>query len=79
MKSYSEFRKIVGLKGAEIEKLTGYTRQGIHHVFNMSKPAEKFLTCINYVMEKQIVLEMEKHEKRIRELRELQESFQDIS
>lgn len=35
MKSYSEFRKSIGLKGTEIEKLTGYTKQGLHYAFNM--------------------------------------------
>ncbi|KZL88677.1 hypothetical protein [Clostridium magnum] len=26
MKSYAGFRKVIGLKGPEIEKLTGYTK-----------------------------------------------------
>lgn len=81
MKSYSEFRKSIGLKGPEVEKLTGYTKQGLYNAFNMiaegKKPAKKFLVCINYAIEKEIATEMEKHEKRIRELKELKESFKE--
>ncbi|EPS48162.1 hypothetical protein CFSAN002367_21232 [Clostridium botulinum CFSAN002367] len=56
MKSYSDFRKEIGLKGVEIEKLTGYTKQGIHNAFkNMEEgkqPSKKFLVCINSVINK---------------------------
>lgn len=79
MNSYSDFRKDIGLKGVELEKLTGYTKQGLHYAFNMidegRKPNKKFLVCINSAIDKIIQEETKQYEERISKLRELQEKF----
>ncbi|SFA70633.1 hypothetical protein [Clostridium frigidicarnis] len=83
MESYSDFKKEIGLKGVEIEKLTGYTKQGLHYAFNMidegKQPAKRFLVCINCVIEKEFAKEIERHEKRIRELKELKEILRRVN
>lgn len=79
MGSYSDFRKDIGLKGIEISKLTGYTKQGLHYAFNMidegRQPKKNFLVCINSTIDKVIQEETKKHEERINKLRKLQEKF----
>ncbi|KGO13130.1 hypothetical protein NZ45_13850 [Clostridium botulinum] len=59
MKSYPYFRESIGLKGPEIEKLTGYTKQGLYYAFNMidegKQPAKKFLVCINSAIDKKLM------------------------
>lgn len=81
MKSYPYFRKSIGLKGPEIEKLTGYTKQGLYFAFNMidegRQPARKFLVCINSVINKRIQEETNLYEERMNKLRELQERFKE--
>lgn len=58
MSSYSDFRKDIGLKGIEISKLTGYTKQGFHYAFNMidegMQPKKNFLVCVNSAIDKVI-------------------------
>lgn len=80
MNSYSDFRKQIGLKGPEIEKLTGYTKQGLYFAFNMisegKQPSRKFLVCINSVINKRIQKETQAYEERMNKLRELQEKLQ---
>lgn len=81
MKSYAGFRKVIGLKGPEIEKLTGYTKQGLYFAFNMidegKQPAKKFLVCINSVINKKMQEETKAYEERMNKLRELQEKFKE--
>lgn len=79
MKSYPYFRESIGLKGPEIEKLTGYTKQGLYYAFNMidegKQPAKKFLVCINAAIEKRMKEETKVYEEKMNKLRELQEKF----
>ena len=81
MKSYSDFKKEIGLKGVEIEKLTGYTKQGLHYAFNMIEegklPSKKFLVCINAAIDKKIKEETEQYEEKINKLREIKERFKE--
>lgn len=82
MSSYSEFRKIVGLKGKEIEKITGYTRQGLDYSFGMidegKTPKKRFLISIDEVINKRITEEIKQHEERISRLRELQGKYTEL-
>lgn len=79
MNGYSDFRKNIGLKGIELEKLTGYTKQGLHYAFNMidegMQPNKKFIVCINSAIDKVIQEETKQYEERINKLRELQKNF----
>lgn len=79
MNVFSNFRKEIRLKGEEISKLTGYTRQGLNYAFNMidegKQPKKKFLVCINSAIDKVIEEENKKHEERINKLKKLQEKF----
>ena len=79
MNGFSNFRKEIGLKGEEISKLTGYTRQGLYNAFNMidegKQPKKNFLVCINSAIDKVIQEETKQHEERIKKLKELQEKF----
>lgn len=79
MNGYSDFRKDIKLKGIELEKLTGYTKQGLHYAFNMidegRQPNKKFLVCINSAIDKVIQKETKLYEERINKLRDLQEKF----
>lgn len=79
MGSYSDFKKDIGLKGIEISKLTGYTKQGLHYAFNMidegRQPKKNFLVCINSAIDKVIQEETNQYEERINKLRKLQEKF----
>lgn len=81
VKSYSYFRKSIGLKGPEIEKLTGYTKQGLYFAFNIidegRQPAKKFLVCINSAIDKEIEKEIKLHEEKMIKLRELKERFKE--
>ncbi|AUN10406.1 hypothetical protein [Clostridium botulinum] len=81
MKSYSDFRKEIGLKGVEIEKLTGYTKQGIHNAFKNieegKQPSKKFLVCINSAIDKKIDEETKIYGEKINKLRELKERFKE--
>lgn len=81
MKSYPYFRKNIGLKGPEIEKLTGYTKQGLYFAFNMidqgRQPAKKFLVCINAAIDKKIEEETRLYEERMSKLRELKKRFKE--
>lgn len=81
MKSYSDFRKEIGLKGVEIESLTGYTRQGLHYAFSLmeegKQPGKKFLVCINSAIDKKIDEETKIYEEKIKKLRELKERFEE--
>lgn len=81
MKSYSNFRKEIGLNGPEIEKLTGYTKQGLYYAFNMidegKQPAKKFLICINSAIDKKIQEETKLYEEKMKRLKDLQEKYQD--
>lgn len=79
MKSYPYFRKRIGLKGPEIEKLTGYTKQGLYFAFNMidegRQPAKKFLVCINAAIDKKIKDETEQYESKMNKLKNLKKEF----
>lgn len=79
MKSYSDFRKEIGLKGIEIEKLIGYTKQGIHNAFKKieegKQPSEKFLVGINSVINKKIQEETQAYEEKMNKLKEFQEKI----
>ncbi|MHB7981152.1 hypothetical protein CF067_16650 [Clostridium sporogenes] len=81
MKSYPYFRESIGLKGPEIEKLTGYTKQGLYYAFNMidegKQPAKKFLVCINSAIDKKIDEETRIYEEKINKIRELKERFKE--
>ncbi|AKA68513.1 hypothetical protein [Clostridium scatologenes] len=78
---FEEFRKDTGFTCAELEKITGYTRQGIHKVFSKTekgKPlSKKFLVGINAAIEKKIKEETEQHENKISKLREMQEKLKE--
>lgn len=81
VKSYPYFRKSIGLKGPEIEKLIGYTKQGLYFAFNMidegKQPAKKFLVCINSVINKRMQGETKAYEEKMNKLRDLQERFKE--
>ena len=72
MKGFTEFKKIIGCSSKELEKLTGYTRQGLRLAFdNISKgkqPNKRFTVCINSAISQKIQEETQKYEARIAEL-----------
>lgn len=77
--TFTDFKNIIGENGDEIAEKSGYTRQGLYNAFdnidNGHSPSKKFMVCINSVIEKKIDEEIEKHEKRMQELLELQEQI----
>lgn len=78
---FGEFRKETGLSCAELEEITGYTRQGIRLLFKKieeGKPLnKKSLVCINAAIEKKIQEETKAYEEKMNKLRELKEKFKE--
>ncbi len=76
MSSFQEFKNSIGCQVNELEKITGYTRQGLHYTFSMidegKMPNRKFLNCIDTVIQKKLQEEIERHETRMNELKQLQ-------
>lgn len=83
MKGFTEFKKIIGYSCAELERLTGYTRQGLHFSFdNISKgkqPLRRFKVCINAAINQKIQEETQKYEARMAELNQLKEEMEGTS
>lgn len=79
MSSHTKFKKVLGCRNEELEKLTGYTRQGLHFAFNKidqgKKPTPQFLVCMNAAIERKMEEETEQHEKRMEELNKLKEEL----
>ena len=76
MKSYKEFRDILGLKGIEVEKITGYTRQGLTFSFKQERPAHKLQIAMRTVVDKQSFEEQQRYESRMLELQQLRKNFE---
>ena len=80
MKGFTEFKKIVGYSCSELEKLTGYTRQGLHFTFdNISKgkqPPRRFIVCVNVAINQKIQEETQKYDARMAELNRLKEEME---
>ncbi|WP_411678857.1 hypothetical protein [Clostridium thailandense] len=78
---FEEFRKETGFSCAELEEITGYTRQGIRLLFKKVEEGKalnkKSLVCINTAIEKKMQEEIKAHEEKMNKLRELQEKFKE--
>lgn len=78
MNNFAEFRKEVGLSTEEIEKMTGYTRQGINLGFKnraKGKPSHKFIVCLNQVIKLKMEMETLRYEGRMESLKKLQDTL----
>jgi hypothetical protein len=78
MTSFAEFRKETGLSTEEIEKITGYTRQGINLAFrNLAegRKSKKFSNCLNEVIKIKMEIETLRFEGRMESLKKLQETL----
>jgi hypothetical protein len=79
MNRLSEFRKITGYSNAELEKLTGYTRQGLHLAFSKitegKSPQAKFKVILEHVIDTKLYDETAKYQARIAELKQLKEKL----
>lgn len=79
MNNYSKFKTEIGYSSKELEKATGYTRQGLHNAFGMisegKKPSNQFIVCINAAINKKIQEEMKNYEEKISKLRKLQNEY----
>lgn len=79
MNRFTEFKEIIGCTVKEIEKLTGYTRQGLHYAFGMisegKKPSNQFIVCINAAINKKIEEETKQYEERLNKFRKLQNEY----
>jgi len=79
MNNFTEFKNEIGYSSKEFEKITGYTRQGLHNAFNTinqgKKANDRFLVCINAAIDKKIQEEIRIHEEKLKKLRELQEKY----
>ena len=77
MNRLSQFRKIIGYSNAELEKMTGYTRQGLHLAFSKihegKSPQAKFKVILEHVIDTRIYEETAKYQSRIAELKELKD------
>jgi hypothetical protein len=76
VKSFSEFKKELELSSEQLEKLTGYTRQGLHYAFSMidkgKKPSRQFLKCMDIALNKKIEEETLQFTQRIEKLKQMQ-------
>lgn len=79
MGSYKKFKQVIGYSGDELEKFTGYTRQGLHCAFGMidagKEPSRQFIVCINAALNQRIEEETRKYNEKVKQLRELQEEY----
>lgn len=72
---FSEFKNTLKCKSDELEKITGYTRQGLRYAFSKIdagiEPEDKFANCINAAVDKKLQEEELRHQTRVQELKKL--------
>lgn len=82
MNNFSKFKKEIGYSSKELEKATGYTRQGLHNAFGMisegKRPSNQFAVCINAAIDKKIKEETEIYEEKINKLKKLQNNYMNM-
>lgn len=80
MNLYSRFRKAVQYSCEELEKITGYTRQGFHLAFKRisqgERPPRRFIVCANAAINQKMKEEMERHSSKMTELQNLQDELE---
>jgi hypothetical protein len=77
MNSLSEFREVIGYSNEQLEKMTGYTRQGLNKgIKKIMEPLQtKLRIILGQVIDQKIDEEMAAFEARITELKQLKESL----
>ena len=77
MDRLSEFRQVTGYSNEQLEKMTGYTRQGLNKGFKkIHEPLQtKLRIILDKVVDQRIVEETVAYEARMRELRHLKETL----
>jgi hypothetical protein len=75
MDSLSEFREVVGYTNEQLEKMTGYTRQGLNKgIKKVREPLQtKLRIILGQVIEQRIAEETAAYEARMQELKHLKE------
>lgn len=78
MDSLSEFREIVGYSNERLEKMTGYTRQGLNKgIKKIREPLQtKLRIILNKVIDHRIAEETAEYEARMMELEGLKRKLQ---
>jgi hypothetical protein len=81
MEEFVKFKNQLGYTTQEMEKVTGYTRQGLYNAFNIlshgKMPSKQFAVCMNAAIEKRMQEETKAYEEKINKLRELQKKFKE--
>jgi hypothetical protein len=77
MDSLSEFREIVGYSNEQLEKMTGYTRQGLNKgIKKIREPLQtKLRIILDKVIDQRIAEETAAYEARMQELKHLKETL----
>ena len=87
MGNFLMFKQETGYNCEQLERITGYTRQGLDYAFKMldngKKPSKKFLMCINVAISKKIQEEEsemkkdnDRHIKKIERLKKVQSNIE---
>ena len=77
MDRLSEFRQVIGYSNEQLEKLTGYTRQGLNKGFKkIHEPLQtKLRIILDRVIDQRIAEETAAYETRMKELKQLKEKL----
>jgi hypothetical protein len=77
MDRLSEFREVTGYSNEQLEKMTGYTRQGLNKgIKKIHEPLQaKLRIILNKVIDQKIADEMKAYEARVAELGQLKEKL----
>lgn len=79
MDGLSKFREVTGYSNEQLEKMTGYTRQGLNKAFKKMQEGSQLQTktriILAQVIDQKIAEETAAYEKRIEELNRLKESL----
>lgn len=80
MDSLSEFREIVGYSNEQLEKMTGYTRQGLNKgIKKIREPLQtKLRIILEQVIDRRIAEETAAYEARMKELKQLKERLRPV-
>ena len=81
MDRLSEFRQVTGYSNEQLEKMTGYTRQGLNKAFSKihegKSPQAKLKIILDRVIDEKIKEETATYEARIAELKQLKDRIRD--
>jgi hypothetical protein len=79
MDRLSEFRLVTGYSNEQLEKMTGYTRQGLNKAYSKihegKSPQAKLKIILDKVIDQRIADETAAYETRMKELRQLKETL----